>query len=78
MEEIIVIIALVVLIGFQEFQNRKERNKLINALISKDAKELADLEFREKLKPEPIEEKLPDMVPLDELTEDEFDKFIKK
>lgn len=78
MEQVIVIAVLVALIGWQEYQNRKERNKLINALLSKDAKELRELEFIEKVKPEPMVEKQPEIISVDQLTDDEFDKFIDK
>lgn len=76
--EIGVIIALVVLIGWQEYQNRKERNKLINALMAKDAKELADLEFNERIKPQPTIEKPPDLVPVDQLSDKDFEKYVEK
>ena len=78
MIELGVIVALVALIGWQEYQNRKERNKLINALMAKDAKELSDLEFVDRIIPEPKVERPPDLIPVSDLSDDEFEKYIAK
>lgn len=74
----IVIIALIGYIAYEKYEMRKERNKYINALLSKDAAQLRDLEFVDKLKL-PKEEKLSDdFIPAEDLTDKEFDKFIKE
>lgn len=57
----------------------KEKSKLVNALISKNAVELRDLELTEKVKPiETAVDKPQDLVPEADITNDEFDKAIKK
>ena len=57
----------------------KEKSKLINALISKNAVELRDLELTEKVKPiETAVDKPPDLVPESDITDKEFDKAIKE
>jgi len=83
MTEIIVIAILSLLIGWKEYNSRQERNKLINALISKDAKELSELEFVEKLKPEkekPSPEESDDLIPIDEMEVEgkDFEKVVKQ
>ena len=73
-----VILILCCLIGWLDFNNRKERSKLINALLSKNAAELRDLEFVEKNQPEQQKSTPPDIVPLDSLDDQQFDNFIKE
>ena len=74
-----VIVALSGLIGWVDFNNRKERKDLINRLIAKDNQELVNLELADKTKIEakPEEEK-EDLVPLTNMTNDEFDEHILK
>ena len=63
------------LIGFIEYQNRKERMKLVNAIIAKNAQELAQLDVTDKVqpnKPTPQE----NLVGTPEMTDVEFDKYI--
>ena len=82
MIEVVVIAILSILLGWKEYSSRKEREKLINALIAKNAKELQELEFVEKLKPvraEPEPEIPDDLVPIDEMEAEskDFEKVIK-
>ena len=81
MSEIILSVVIVALIGFiayERYEMRKERNKYINALLSKDAVQLRDLEFTEKLKM-PKEEKVPnDLVDTKDLTDEQFMQQIKE
>ena len=76
--EAIVIIALVVLLGWQEWNNRKERAKMLNAIIGKNFQEIASLDLADKTEIKAKTEKRPDMTPLENLPEDEFSKIIKK
>lgn len=78
MIELGVIVVLAILLGFQEWQNRKERAKFINVLISKNAAELASLEFVDKVNPKdtkPIEDPL---VATADMSDDEFEKYIQE
>lgn len=70
-----VIIVLCVLIGVKEYFATKERNKFINAITSKNAGEQAMLDMGDKVKPEPS--KPPDLIPLDNLTDEEYKKYIE-
>jgi hypothetical protein len=80
MIEILVIVALCGLIGWQEYQNRKERNKLINVIISKNAQEVRDLgiadQTRISIDTKKAEE--PDVVSESEASQEEWDKAIGK
>lgn len=77
MIELGVIVALVALIGFQEYQNRKERAKLVNALMSKNATELASLEFVDRVKP--ADTKVVDpMISTADMSDEEFEKHIEE
>jgi negative regulator of sigma E activity len=75
MIELGVIIALVGLIGWQEYQNRKERNKLMNALMSKNTQDFKELELAErtniKIKPD---NDIPDLIPTDQLSDEDWEK----
>lgn len=75
MIEVAVIIALIGLLAFQEYNNRKERSKLINAILSKDSKEFQDLELTDKtsIKVAPKDE-VPDMIPTDQLSDEDWEK----
>lgn len=75
---VLVIAILAFLLGWLDHNNRKERSKLINALIAQTPEQLRDLEFVDKVQPQPVEQKPPDIVPMESLSEEEFDTFIKK
>lgn len=75
------VIIVSLLAGFMFFirEEKRERAKLINALIAKTAQDAVNLGLTDKLAPlKPQEEKAPDMVPLDQLTEEEFDNHISQ
>lgn len=73
-----VIVALCVLIGWQEYQNRKEKNRLINVIISKNNQELRDLDIASqtkiKVETKPVNE---EFIPEPDLTDEEFNEVIK-
>ena len=81
MSEIIlflVIVALGVLIGWQEYQGRKEREKLMKMIMSRNAQDLANLELAEKvseINPNPSLINEDDFTAESELGEKEFDKY---
>ena len=79
MSEVIIIIFLLAFIVVQEWQNRVERKKLVDAYLAKNLTELKQAEAIEKAKiPEPIPDLPSDFVPVDETSDEEFDKAIKK
>ena len=72
-----IILALLGFIAYQEWSNRKERSKFLNALISKTPEQFRDLELTAKVKP--ITPQVPvqsDFVPENELSNEEFLKNI--
>lgn len=74
----IVILALLGFIYYDKLQTLKERSKLINAIIAKDAKELQELDFSEKV--EPSQQKSvsveDDLVSVSDLSDKDFDKHV--
>lgn len=66
---VVVIVCLLALIGFIEHQNRKERAKLVNALMSRTSEQFRDLELTDKI-PAP---KTEIVEPSRELSESELD-----
>lgn len=73
---LIVITLLIGLIGWQEYQNRQERSRLVNALLSRNAQELRDLNMVEKLQIRTDRPKEPDFIPVENMSEEQFQKFI--
>lgn len=78
MIEVVVIIALLVFIAYQQYQHQEEKKSFIRAIMSKDVSEFANAEHTSKLSPDPEEEEIPNDVLLDEVGNEEFDKLIKK
>ena len=77
MIEILIIVALLGYIGWSDFNNRKERKDLINRLIAKDNQELVNLELAEKTKIDnKVEEPKEDLVEMQDLEDEDFDKFV--
>jgi hypothetical protein len=78
MIELFVIVALVALLGWQEYQNRLERAKFLNMIKSKNAQEARDLDIADKTKikidSKPIMPES-DFIPESELTDEEFDRL---
>ena len=74
-----VIAVLAGLLGWRERENKQEREKLINAYLSKNAQELKDLEVAEKTKPvKPIAPMVDPMLATADMSDEEFDEFIQK
>lgn len=80
MIEIFTIVALTGLLAWERYQNRKERGKLINAIMSKNAQELTNLEIADKTKIElkDSEQDEPDLIPFDRASDEVFNKLIEK
>lgn len=73
----IIVIALLVFIAWQDWQRKKERQEFFDYIKAKDAKELK--EIRETVKPEKtVKDELPDLQPMDAVTDEDFDKAIRK
>jgi hypothetical protein len=68
------------LLAWQEYNNRKERAKFINALIAKTSEQFRDLELTEKVEPikPPMVEKEPEFIPESEIPQDKFEELIKR
>ena len=75
---VIVIALLCGLLAFEKYQSSKERNKLINALISKTPEQMAMLEAVDKTKPSKQKEQPFDLIPEDSLSQEQFEDLIKK
>lgn len=80
----IVAILLAVILGqlavmvYQEYSNRLERSKMINAIIAKSSTEMRDLEIADKTKIEIKQENKPsEFISTDQMSTDEWDKYIE-
>lgn len=60
------------LVAYMDYNNRKERKALLNMIVAKDHSELVDLNLVDN-SPKQEEEK-EDLVPLEDLSEEEFRK----
>lgn len=80
MTEIILLLVIVVLsglIGWMEYNNRKERKTMLNMIIAKDNQELTNLELVDKTKIEnKIEEPKEDLVEVNDLDDKDYDRFV--
>ncbi len=72
----ITIVSLILLLAWQEYSNRKERKSLVEAIMAKDLRELKEGEKMGRQKPSV--ETLPDLIPIDEASDRDFDMAIKK
>lgn len=70
MIEIGVIIVLAALLGWKEYSSRKERENLLDALISKDAADMANLKIARKVKPPRDPELPPDLMAVEDMDPD--------
>lgn len=77
MIELFVIVVLCGLLGWKEYQGRKERKELIQAIVSRNAAELANLQYIDKVKLTPEKTNTQtDLTPVDQLSEEDFQKYI--
>ena len=75
---VVVILILCALLGWKEREGRLERNKLINALLSKNAQDLANLELADKTQIKAELPKEPNFVPPENLSQEDWEKVIKQ
>jgi len=73
----VIIIALLMFIGIQEFFNRKERKGLMEMIMAKNLEDLSNLESRRVVNSRPAKEP-DDIVPVSELDDNHFDKYIEE
>ena len=76
----VVIITLIVAFAFYVVENNKERDRLINAIVAKTPEQLRDLNMADKVKIHatvPMADQQPDLTPLENVSEEEFDEHIK-
>lgn len=74
----IIIIAILVGFGWYIREQNRERSKLINAILAKDSQEYVNRTLAENTKIVPeINAKDPDLIPVDELNDDQWEAHIK-
>ena len=83
MTEILLTLIIVLLLGYHAWsthQNDKAKRQLVDALIARSATELRDLRIAEKTKIEvkPSRGEMPDMVPLDQVNDDDLLEAVKE
>jgi hypothetical protein len=72
----LIIVVLLALIIWLIRENHNQQKKLIKALLSKDVQEFTNSELAENIKPK--KEKKSDLVPLQDVSDDDFYKALKK
>lgn len=74
----LIIIALLAAFVLYVKESNAEKAKLINALVAKNPEQFRDLNLADKVEPiKPPEQQLPDLVSLDNMSEEDFDKHIQ-
>lgn len=73
----IIILAQLIFIAWLIQSNQETTKKLIKALLSDDVTEFTNSEIAEKVVTKKQKEKEPDLVPLAELSDEDFNKAIK-
>lgn len=73
-----VILGLIGVILYQEYSNRLDRSKLVNALIARSANDLRDLQVADQTKIQIRQENKPaEFVSTDQMSSEEWDKYIE-
>lgn len=73
--EALTIVGLLIYIAYKEYHTAKERKDLLRAIMSKN---LTEYTASEIIKKEVVEQKPPDLVPVEQASDKEFDKLIKQ
>lgn len=71
-----VIFILCGLLGWKERENRLEKNKLINALLAKNAQDMVNLDLADKTQIKTQVEKESDLVSTDSLSQEDWEKAV--
>ena len=75
----IIIVTLIIAFALYVKESNGEKAKLINALIAKTPEQARDLTLADKVRIEvPQSETPPDIVPLDSLSDEEFDEHVQQ
>ena len=75
----VIMVGLMGLLVYEKWENRRERSKLINALLAKSPEQFRDLELADKVKPIEAPTKVePEFIPESEVDDEEFQEMIKK
>ena len=61
---------------YRDYINSQEKNKLVNALLSKTAQDMVEFERADKLKVGETTPTLPDLTSLDEMPQDAWEKMV--
>ena len=73
----LIILALITMLMWEKWENRKERARFTNALIAKTPEQFRDLELTDKVKPiTPPKQEQPDLVAEADLSDAEFLKHM--
>lgn len=75
---VLTVFALCALIAWLDWNNRKERSKLVNAIVAKTPEQLRDLEFVEKVQPANMKPTTPDLTPVEAMSQVEFDTYLEE
>jgi hypothetical protein len=78
MIELGVITVLIALLGWEKYQNRKERAKMLNLIVAKDVPEAVNLEIADRTKIDVKEDHEPDLIPESQMDDREFNRRIKE
>jgi len=73
----LLVLALVILLQYQDMRNSKERKELINRIIAKNITEVITLDKADEVVKE-VKQVQSDFIPAETLDEDSFDKMIKQ
>ena len=71
MIEQFIILVLAALLGWKEYSSRKERENYLDAILSKDAVDMANLKIARKVKPKSTEEKEPTLISVEDMDADD-------
>ena len=71
-------VALLATFGWYVHESNKEKAKLVNALLSKSPQDMVNMTLADQteIKPQVGPDKDPDLIPMDQLTDEEFDNHI--
>lgn len=73
----VIILALLGGFGWYVREQERAKSKLINALLAKDSQEYVNRTLADNTKIEPEVTRDPDLIPMDQLNEEDFDKHIQ-
>ena len=75
---LVVIAFLICLLGYSEHENRKERAKLLNSIIAKNAQELTNLTLADQTTIKPEINGQSDLMPMEQADDEKFDEHIQE